>query len=602
MHENSKLTAPQLADPGPGAPRQSNWANLRFLLGEHEGAIGLLSAASILSGIAEASLLAAIAQIAAALLADSGDVSASLGPIDLQVSIATMIWVAAGMGIARIGLQAAIAFLQARTASQVQAHIRNTLSSAFTRASWDVQSRDGEGHLQEMLTSQVVQATMGTMQIATLISAFFTFAVLIFSAMLLNLLAASVVVAVAAILFACLRPLSALGQHRSKELSRAQMRFAGGVGEAARMAEETHVFGVGGVQQRQIEELVGSARQLFFRTQLVGRLIPGLYQGMIYLTVVAGLAALYLTGAGHVASLGAVVLLLVRAGTYGQQIQGSYQMARQALPFVERLRDATHRYDVSRPLSQQRPLPEIETLAFADVSFAYRPGQPVLTEISFDLSRREAVGVIGPSGAGKSTLIQLLLQLRQPDSGTYLINGSPAFEWATDDWHRQVAYVPQEPKLLHASAADNIRFRRDISDADVERAAKLARIHDEIVTWQDGYDTLVGPRADSISGGQQQRICLARALAAHPTMLVLDEPTSALDPHSESLIRDSLGELSQDLILFIVTHRMSALDVCDRVMVIENHSIAGFDTATALEQTSAYFGAASEVAGARAKS
>ncbi|HXR31584.1 MAG TPA: ABC transporter ATP-binding protein [Solirubrobacterales bacterium] len=574
---------------------QSNWSNLRFLLKRHETAIGGLAGCSILSGLAEASLLAAIAQVAAALLSDTDSVKGSLGPLDISLSVGAMIAFAAVMGVLRLGLQAGIAYLGARTAGQVQADLRNSLTRAFTQASWEVQSRDGEGHLQEMLTSHVVQATMGTLQIASLVSALFTFIVLLIYAMLLNPVAASVVVAVAALLFLALRPLSATGQRRSKELSLAQMEFAGGVGEASRMAEETRVFGVGKAQQEQLEGLVANARRLFFRTQVVGRLIPSLYQGLIYLTVVGGLAALAFTGGGQMASLGAVVLLLVRAGTYGQQIQGSYQLARQSLPFVARLRDATDRYEADRPASGGHPLPLIETLSFSRVSFAYRPEQRVLVDVDFELPQREAVGIIGPSGAGKSTLVQLLLRLRRPVEGTYLVNGRPVEEWDIDDWHRQVAYVPQEPKMLHASVADNIRFRRNISQADVERAAKLARIHDDVVGWRDGYETLIGPRADSVSGGQQQRICLARALAARPTMLVLDEPTSALDPRSEALIRDSLGELADELFLFIVTHRMSALDVCDRVMVVDEHSIVDFDEPEVLARTSDYFGSAADV-------
>jgi ATP-binding cassette, subfamily B, bacterial len=596
-------TAPPVgpADQGAVPEAKSSLASLGFLLGTHRLAIGLLAFTSVLSGVAEATLLAAIAQIGAALLDGAHHVNASLGPLDVRIGVNVMVAVAAAMAVVRIGLQAAISYLQATTAGQVQASLRNDLTSAYTKASWAVQSRDGEGHLQEMLTSQVIQATQGTLQIAMLLSSLLTFAILLLSAMLLNVVAASVVIVVAVLLFALLRPLSALGRRRSRELSQAQMVFAGGVGEASRMAEENHVFGVGEVQQAQLESLVSNAQGLFFRTQMVGKLVPGVYQGMIYLTVVAGLGVLYATGSGQVASLGAVVLLLVRAGTYGQQIQSAYQTALQALPFAERVRDATAHYERNAATSDGNALTAIDSLAFSHVSFSYRSRQPVLTDISFEIRRPEVVGVIGPSGAGKSTLIQLLLRLREPVSGSYLVNGLPAVHWSIDDWHRQVAYVPQEPRLLHATVVDNIRFRREIPLEQVERAAKLARIHDEIVSWSDGYETLIGPRADSVSGGQQQRICLARALASLPSMLVLDEPTSSLDPKSEALIQDSLDDLAKEMTLIIVTHRMSALSSCDRVMVISDHAIEAFDTLGELQETNSYVSAASAIsAGARA--
>ena len=107
-----------------------------------------------------------------------------------------------------------------------------------------------------------------------------------------------------------------------------------------------------------------------------------------------------------------------------------------------------------------------------------------------------------------------------------------------DDWRRRVAYVPQDPKLLHGTVAENIRFYRDIDDGAVERAARLAHIHGDVLSWPSGYGTLIGQRADAVSGGQRQRLCLARALAGAPDVLVLDEPTSALDLPSESLVQE----------------------------------------------------------------
>ena len=182
----------------------------------------------------------------------------------------------------------------------------------------------------------------------------------------------------------------------------------------------------------------------------------------------------------------------------------------------------------------------------------------MLSDISFEAHGGEAVGVIGPSGAGKSTLVQILLNLRAPDEGRYLINGVPVLQFRQNDWQARVAYVPQEPRLVHASVAENIRYFRDLDDDALVRAARLARIHEDIVSWPSGYETIVGPRADAVSGGQQQRICLARALAAQPEILILDEPTSALDPRSEALIQESLTALQHRG--HAVHHRASHVD------------------------------------------
>src|SRR5262249_10836436 len=150
---------------------------------------------------------------------------------------------------------------------------------------------------------------------------------------------------VALTLVALLRPLSTLGRRSARELSRAQLNFAGGVNEAVRMAEETQVFGVGDAQRSRIDDFADRSGSLYMRTQFVGRFVPALCQCLIYMTVIVGLGAMYATGVGDVASLGAVVLMMVRAGTYGQQAQGSYQAMIQALPFIERLLRVTDRYE-----------------------------------------------------------------------------------------------------------------------------------------------------------------------------------------------------------------------------------------------------------------
>jgi ATP-binding cassette, subfamily B, bacterial len=330
--------------------------------------------------------------------------------------------------------------------------------------------------------------------------------------------------------------------------------------------------------------------------QFLARLVPGIYLGAIYLFVAGALLGLHLAGVGHVGSLGAVVLLLVRAGTYGQQGQTNYQAMRLALPYLDRVREARDRYRASAPRAGTHELRRVGTLAFESVSYAYEPGRPVLRDLSFAVTHRETIGIVGPTGAGKSTLVQILLGLREPTSGQYLVNGHPPADFRPEDWQRAVAYLPQDPKLLHASVAENIRFYRDLDDAAVQRAAQLAGIHADILTWPAGYRTIIGPRADAVSGGQRQRICLARALVTRPEVLVLDEPTSSLDPQTERLIQASLKATRDELLLFVIAHRMSTLNICERVMVIVDGRLQAFDTAGNLSISSDYFRAASELA------
>jgi ATP-binding cassette subfamily B protein len=565
------------------------------LVGDRRGAVAGLAVSSILAGFTEAIFLTLIAQIATGVVA-GGHTQRAQRALPIHGSLRTEILIAFGLAILRLVLQLPLSVLAARIAADVQASLRTRLFHAFTRASWAVQSADREGQLQETMTSQVMQATAGALQTTSLITSSLTFLILMIYAFKLNVIAAVAVLAVAVLTFGVMRPLRALGRRRAGELSQAQVNYARGIAEANRLAEDTRVFGVAAAQRARIDGYVATSRGLFYRTQLLIKLIPNLYQSLIYLLVVAVLAGIYAFAKNHATSLGAIVLLLVRAGQSGLQVQTAYQSLTQSLPFIERTQKGARRYEESKPDNGKEALPRVRSLAFENVSFAYRSEQPVLSEISFEVSGGEAVGIIGPSGAGKSTLVQILLQLRDPVSGRYLVNGTPVGEFALEDWHRRVSYVPQEPRLVHDTVSENIRFFRDLDDEAVQRAARLARIHDDVMSWSEGYETVIGPRADAVSGGQQQRICLARALAARPEVLVLDEPTSALDPHSETLIQESLGALQSELTLFIVAHRMSTLDMCDRVMVIVDGRLVAFDTRALLQQHNSYYRSASMIA------
>ncbi len=138
--------------------------------------------------------------------------------------------------------------------------------------------------------------------------------------------------------------------------------------------------------------------------------------------------------------------------------------------------------------------------------------------------------------------------------------------------------------------SDNIRFiRENVSQADIERASRMAQFHGDVCGFAGGYERQVGEQGSHLSGGQQQRLVIARALVEDPDVLVLDEPTSALDVRSESMIRETLSELREHMIVIIVAHRLSTLQICDRIMVIQGGRLMGFDSPIELEQSSEFF-------------
>jgi len=493
------------------------------------------------------------------------------------------------LAIVRLLTQIFIAWLPARISTDMQMTMRADLFDAFTRASWSMQANEPDGSVQELMSGQVEHAAYFPLIFASAFSAAAMFLVLALSSFLINPPVALAVLASAVVLFMALRPIDRLGRRAAKDRSEAVLDLAAGVNESVGLAEEAQVFGAGPAQRRHVGRMSKTAGHAYYRTQLTAGVAPGAYQTFVILLIAGGLTVLYLAGTRQVASLGAAVLLLVRASGYGQGFQANNHILIQTLPYVDRLQDAIAKYRSSTPSDEGQPLPAIQTMTLERVTYSYRAERPALHEVTISVVAGEAVGVIGPTGAGKSTLIQVLLRLRDPDLGTYLINGQPSRTYARADWQRRVAYVPQDPRVLRGTVADNIRFYRDFDDATIERAARLAHIHEEIMAMPAGYATVIGQRADAVSGGQRQRICLARALAGNPDVLVLDEPTSALDLPSESAVQASLADLHGKVTLFVVAHRVPLLRICDRVLVLDNGRVMAFAPALELARTDGFY-------------
>ena len=208
--------------------------------------------------------------------------------------------------------------------------------------------------------------------------------------------------------------------------------------------------------------------------------------------------------------------------------------------------------------------------------------------------------MVGPSGSGKSTLVQLLLALRPPTSGRVLAGGRDVRELSRSEWVRKVTFVPQQAHLIAGTVSDNIRFMRDdVSQEQIEAAAHFANLHSDVMGFAEGYERQVGEGGSHLSGGQQQRLIIARALVEDPDLLILDEPTSALDVRSEQLIRQTLNELRERMTIIIIAHRLSTLDVCDRIMVIQDGELRGFDTPQRLEMSSDFYREALLLSGLR---
>jgi ATP-binding cassette, subfamily B, heavy metal transporter len=211
---------------------------------------------------------------------------------------------------------------------------------------------------------------------------------------------------------------------------------------------------------------------------------------------------------------------------------------------------------------------------FENVSFAYEPARPILKNVSFEVPAGATVAIVGPSGAGKSTISRLLFRFYDVAGGRILIDGQDIHDATQSSLRACVGMVPQDTVLFNDTVRYNIRYGRwDASDADVERAAALAQIDTFIRSTPKGYETEVGERGLKLSGGEKQRVAIARTILKAPPILVLDEATSALDSHTERDIQDALERVSRNRTTLVIAHRLSTIIGADEIIVLDHGTI-----------------------------
>lgn len=282
---------------------------------------------------------------------------------------------------------------------------------------------------------------------------------------------------------------------------------------------------------------------------------------------------------GEMAFLPGLFVLLLAPEFYRplRDMGTQYHARMEAIGAAEQLVALFEQPAPARARSGGEPLPQGTTLsqiALYDVYFAYESGPPVLEDISLTLERGKRVALIGPSGAGKTTIAQLLLGFVQPDAGHIRADDRDLSGIAQADWLARVAWVGQQPTLFHGSIADNIRLGVPEADAAaVRRAAVLANAAVFIEALPAGYDTVIGDAGKGLSGGEIQRIALARAFLKQADVVVLDEPGASLDAATEALVAEAVARLARERITLTIAHRLTTVRRADLVVVLEGGRI-----------------------------
>ena len=272
--------------------------------------------------------------------------------------------------------------------------------------------------------------------------------------------------------------------------------------------------------------------------------------------------------------------VLIQAYVLGimQRLWHSARIVRRYYEYMANAEEMTEIFDTPHEIQDSRSAKPLlikqGLIEFKDVSFSYRQTREVISKFNLSIKPLEKIALIGPSGSGKSTIVSLLLRNFDLSKGKVLIDGQKISAVTLDSLWRSISMVNQDPILFHRTLKENIRYGKpESTDEEIYAAARLARAHDFILSFPEGYETYVGERGVRLSGGERQRVAIARAILKNAPILVLDEATSSLDSESEQLIQEALANLMKNKTVIVIAHRLSTIMKMDRIIVLDQGKI-----------------------------
>lgn len=531
-------------------------------------AIAWIALTAFLSGLADGVLVV----LAVRMALEAAEVN--VNPVRIPVIGATLtegptIALTVVLAIIAAGLHLMTATNAARLSTEVLANARRRGYRAHIRARWARQQGERHGSLQETMAMANSVSESAQVLADGITSALMIFTILAI-ALTISAVAVGVVVIFAIVLTFFLRPLGRRVRRNSRTAADGSVLLAEKIGEVTLVSRELRAFGVFDSVGDQLDTLNEASALARRRAIFLSRYVWLLHSDIVVLFLVVAVSVIYGSRTSQFVGISTVAILVARALSSANQLQQARSRLDELGPIVELFDERVSELEAERVEFGATELQSMSILRLDSVSHEYKADVRALDSVSLEIAMGESVGLIGPSGAGKTTLIEIASRLRTATSGSITVDGHDINDFTEESWASRVALVPQEPHLVEGSVRDNIRFYRDwITDDAIVDAAEAAHVRHEIERLPNGFDTQLGPHGTGVSVGQKQRIAIARALAGQPSMLVLDEPTSALDPRSERMLRATLDDLHGSVAMVMVTHRMSTVDICDRLVVVD---------------------------------
>lgn len=545
----------------------------RDLLKNNRSRAAIQAAIAVSEGVVEASVLALFASAAVGTVID---VEQEAGLLSQYVSSPQQAIALALLGVGlRFCLGTCSSFLSTSIQRAIILRLRQRAILAYSASGWVEQMRTSEGALQQFVIDLPTKASTTVLSLLKSLSNLLTLvAMLVVAAFSDMLLTAGLLLGVVGIsgIFVPLR--RSIKKKSSKVLSR-QKLLSSHVAEMSSAKVELNAFRVKSEAAIPMYSLLEAETRLSRWVQFLKGMVEPIYVGLTYIGIALGLLLIGPVADSSLGSTGSTFLIVLRSLSYGQSLQSIGVTLAAFHPVSSAFMSEARRLESGRDYWGSVEKERFSEIYLSTKRVAYGEGSDVALEsLSLKLRPGERVGVVGPSGSGKTTLCRAVLGLLPLEDKALQVDGVVLRDLSESTWRNFVGFVPQNPSVIRGSIRSNLIFFRETrEDSELWHALRLANLAEEVMALEDGLDTLLGAGFHEFSGGQRQRLGIARALLADPRLLIMDEPTSSVDFQSERAIVGAIRELPEELCLVIVTHRKEIISDCTRIIVVEDGRI-----------------------------